>query len=163
MNAWGYGKPGFVIPHSGRIIKVKMKTPIYKESLKDLFIIRDRVDLDFTGNGFFSFINHRNSGEMASYIGVIRCREAYKIYFKKDDSDEEKFIGYDFCFDDDLPIFDPWVKEGDVINIKTLIDLEFPRDEDKNLVLEYGWEHVLNFPFFKNIYLVTFLIELDLL
>ena len=47
---------GFLVPQSGRIRKIKMKTPINKESLGDRLIERDRVDINFAYYGFFSFI-----------------------------------------------------------------------------------------------------------
>ena len=159
----GYGYPGFVIPHSGRIIKVKMITSINEITLENFLIYKDRVDLDYTKDGFFSFTNYNKDGYF-DYIGTIRCREAYKLYFKKPDSDEKKFFGYDFCFDDDLPIDRPKVKEGDIINIKTMIDLEFPRFEDINFDVLWDLDkqpEVGNFPVFENKYLVTILIELD--
>ena len=84
-----FKNPGFVIPHSGRIIKVKMKTPIYKETFRDLLIIKDRVDLDFTKDGFFIFTNLKNSGGF-EHIGNIKCKEAFKLYFKKPDNDKKK-------------------------------------------------------------------------
>ena len=40
------GCPGFLVPHSGRIVKVIMKTPINKTFLKNYFISRNKVDLD---------------------------------------------------------------------------------------------------------------------
>ena len=163
-NILGYGYPWFVMPHSGRIIKVKMSTPINDITLENFLIYKDRVDLDYLKDGFFSFTNYDKDGYFAD-IGTIRCREAYKLYFKKPDSDEKKFFfGYDFCFDDDLPIERPEVKEGDIINIKTMIDLEFPRIKDVNFdVLWYLDKQpvVGNFPVFENKYLVTILIELD--
>ena len=159
--------PGFLIPHSGRIIKVKMKTPIYEESFKDLFIIKDRVNLGLTKDGFFAFTKIKGSDDISfsKIIGNIKCKEAYKLYFKKPGDDEKKLIGYDFCFDDDLPIFDPEVEEGDIINIKTMINLDFPHinmnDDDaidKDLDLD---RHIFKYPYFENIYLISFLIELD--
>ena len=101
-------------------------------------------------------------------IGIIRCREAYKLYCKKPDSDEKNekkfFFSYDFCFDDDLPIDRPKVKEGDIINIKTMIDLECPRIRDVNFPVLWDLDkqpEIGNFPIFEHKYLVTILIELD--
>ena len=71
---------------------------------------------------------------------------------------KKKLIGFDFCFDDDLPIFKPEVKEGDIINIMTMIDLDFPPVEDVDLDVR---KHTFKFPYFENLYLVSFLIELD--
>ena len=170
------GSPGFVIPHSGQIKKVTMKTPLSKYVLGKYLVLRERSDLEYTGDSFFSFVNMTSFGIDSSAIeikvGTIKCREAYKLYFKKDDEkDDEKnekyFIGYDFCFDDDLPLDYPRVYKGDVINILTEIDLELPsmkelynilgREEERHTYPYSGFEGV----FFKNVYMVTILIELD--
>ena len=45
---------GFLIRHSGRIKKIKMRTPINKESFEDRVIKRDKVDVDYS-DGFFLF------------------------------------------------------------------------------------------------------------
>ena len=50
---------GFLVPHSGRIRKVKMRTPISKESFEDKISERDRVDIDFINQGFFDFTNKK--------------------------------------------------------------------------------------------------------
>ena len=62
---------------------------------------------------------------------------------------KEQFVGYDFCFEDDLPIVPEYnfLKEGDIINVETLIDLD---------LTNYGLDNPN-----VNTYLITFLIELD--
>ena len=94
-------------------------------------------------------------------IGIIRCQEAYKLYFQWDkyatlDKPEIKYL-YDFCFEDDLPLINEEaaiVEAGDIINIRTKIDLSFHNlGEDKEGLNEN--------PYMGNTYLATFLIELD--
>ena len=45
---------GFLIPHLGRIKKIKMRTPINKESFEDRVIKKDLVNVDYE-DGFFLF------------------------------------------------------------------------------------------------------------
>ena len=69
---------------------------------------------------------------------------------------------FDFCFEDFLPLFfdkDAEVEEGDIINIRTVIDLDFPpysAPDDEFESLKRKNPHI------RNTYLVAFLIELDL-
>ena len=84
-------------------------------------------------------------------ISAFGCVEAYKLYVEGSRNlyKFEKFAGYDFCFDDPLPLNEGirHVREGDIINIQILIDLDFSKydlDSPKEII-----------------YLVTFLIELD--
>ena len=46
---------GFLIPHPGRIRKIKMRTPINKETFKDYDIFD--IALEKVGRGFFTFTN----------------------------------------------------------------------------------------------------------
>ena len=155
---------GFLMPHSGRIKKIKMKTPITKERFEEVVIKRDRADVDFISKGFFGFTKQVNgkyidfdddgNKEWVSYdtvfIGSIVCYDAYKLYVKGNpDFDVFHHVSYDFCFDDPLPLDEigAALEEGDVINIMTLIDLDFSK---------YGLDSIKD-----NTYLATFLIELD--
>ena len=150
----------FLVPQSGQIRKIKMKTPINKKSLEDRLIERNKIDIGFARYGFFSFIRIRD-GE-CSEIGVIRCQEVYKTYFQgilvrgPNPEDREPFIvkyGYDFCFKDDLPIYTEGgekVREGDIINIRTNINLEYPPKIDYE-----------DFSYIGNTFHCTFLIEFD--
>ena len=105
-----------------------MKTPICKENVEDKILERDRVDIYFIMSGFFEFINIKANGEINS-IGIVRCQDAYKLYFQWDgystpDDPEIKFT-YDCCFEDDLFLLSEEtakVQEGDIINILTNID-----------------------------------------
>ena len=72
---------GFLVPHSGRIRKIKMKTRINKESLEDRLVERDRVDVSFAYYGFFSFIRIRDGKYRV--IGTIRCQKVIKYIFKE--------------------------------------------------------------------------------
>ena len=161
---------GFLVPQSGRIRKIKMKTPINKKSLEDGLIKRNKIDIGFARNGFFSFTRVRN-GEYI-HIGTIRCQEAYKTYYQgikigPGAEDKEIFTVrylYDFCFEDDLPIRPlpsgeegdgyEYVREGDILNILTNINLEYPPK------LSYK-PYYNKEAYIGNTYHCTFLIELD--
>ena len=102
----------------------------------------------------------KNNGELKK-IGIIRCQDAYKLYFQWDkyatlDKPEIKYL-YDFCFEDDLLLINEEaaiVEAGDIINIRTRIDLSFRNlGEDKEGLNENSY--------MGNTYLATFLIELD--
>ena len=58
-----------------------MRTPTNKESFEDRVIERDRADVDFINDGFFLFTNIKIDGTFRT-IGIIRCEEAYKLYFQ---------------------------------------------------------------------------------
>ena len=147
------------MPHSGRIKKIKMKTPINKERFGDVVIKRDRADVKFISKGFFAFTKHANlekfdididDDNSALIIGSIVCYDAYNLYVKDNpDFDVFHHVSYDFCFDDPLPMDEigSTLVEGDIINILTLIDLDFSK---------YGLDS-----FIENTYLATILIELD--
>ena len=52
---------GFLMPHSGRFKKIKMKTSITKKNFEDVILKKNRADVDFIGSGFFAFTkNHYN-------------------------------------------------------------------------------------------------------
>ena len=149
---------GFLIPHSGRIKKIKMKTSITKNVFEDVVFKKDRADVDFIGSGFFAFTNYSYIEQLKeSYtliIGSILCYDAYKLYVKGNPdaggySLKEDFVGLDFCFEDDLPINPGYnsLKEGDIINVSTMIDLDLTK---------YGFDDPN-----VNTYHVTILIELD--
>ena len=154
----------FLVPQSGRIRKIKMKTPVNKKSLDDRLVERNKIDIGFARYGFLSFIRIRD-GEY-SEIGVIRCQEVYKTYFQgilvsgTNPEDREPFIfkyAYDFCFEDDLLIHTEWdkkVREGDIINIRTNINLEYPPKIDYDNLYD-------DFYYIGNTFHCTFLIELD--
>ena len=55
---------GFFVPQSGRIRKIKMRTPINKESFEDKISERNKVDIAFINQGFFDFTNKKNNGEL---------------------------------------------------------------------------------------------------
>ena len=98
---------GFLVPHSGRIRKIKMRTPISKESFEDRIFERNRINIGFINQGFFVFTNTKINGYFKR-IGIIRCQDAYKLYFQWDKyatigNPGIKYL-YDFCFDDDLPL-----------------------------------------------------------
>ena len=149
---------GFLIPHSGRFKKIKMKTSITKKNFEDVVFRKDRADVDFIGSGFFAFTKNFYDRQFKEnhgiILGSILCYDAYNLYIKGNPDAgsfflKEKFHGLDFCFEDDLPIAPGYnfLKEGDIINVQTLIDLDLTK---------YG----LDDPDVTT-YHITFLIELD--
>ena len=149
---------GFLMPHSGRFKKIKMKTSITKKNFEDVILKKNRADVDFIGSGFFAFTkNHYNEQlkkNQGLILGSILCYDAYNLYVKGNPdagsfSLKEEFYGLDFCFEDDLPIGPGYnfLKEGDIINVVSLIDLDLTK---------YGLDDPN-----ANTYHVTILIELD--
>ena len=149
---------GFLIPHSGRFKKIKMKTSITKKNFEDVVFKKDRANVDFIGSGFFAFTKHHyneKSKENEGFIiGTILCYDAYNLYVKGNPGAggfilKEKVNGLDFCFEDDLPIGSGYnyLEEGDIINVISIIDLDLTK---------YGIDDPN-----ANTYHVTFLIELD--
>ena len=131
-----------------------MRTPINKESSEERVIERDRADVDFINDEFFLFTKKKIDGNFRT-IGIIRCEEAYKLYFQDPIHGVGSFV-YDFCFNDYLPLLygSEAVEEGDIINIRTEIDLDFA----PNLAED---DPIKPNPYIGNTYLVTFLKELD--
>ena len=149
---------GFLMPHSGRFKKIKMKTSITKKNFEDVVFKKDRADVDFIGSGFFAFTKHHyneKSKENEGFIiGTILCYDAYNLYVEGNRGAggfilKEKVNGFDFCFEDDLPIGSGYnyLEEGDIINVVSAIDLD---------LIKYGIDDPN-----ANTYHVTFLIELD--
>ena len=148
-----------------------MKTPINKKRLEDRLVERNKIDIGFATKGFFSFIRIRDG--VYKVIGTIICQEVYKTYFQgitvrgPNPEDREiftfKYI-YDFCFEDDLPIDsllpgeegdgNEYVREGDILNIRTNIDVEYP---PKLSYVPYSVQNA----YIGNTFHCTFLIELD--
>ena len=149
---------GFLMPHSGRFKKIKMKTSITKKKFEDVILKKNRADVDFIGSGFFAFTKHHYNEQLKKnqglILGSILCYDAYNLYVKGNPdagsfSLKEEFYGLDFCFEDDLPIGPGYnfLKEGDIINVVSLIDLDLTK---------YGLDDPN-----ANTYHVTILIELD--
>ena len=149
---------GFLIPHSGRFKKIKMKTSITKKNFEDVVLKKDRADVDFIGSGFFAFTKNHYDEQLKKneglILGSILCYDAYKLYVKGNPDAgvynlKENFVGLDFCFEDDLPIGPGYnfLEEGDIINVGTLIDLDLTK---------YGLDDPN-----ATTYHVTILIELD--
>ena len=157
-----FGKnPGFLVPHSGRIVKLKMKTPISSWRLREYFNINNKADVSAFTSGLFKIYNFKDDDQsLPEEIGVFTCKDIFEVIYKE--SNERVF--YNFCFDDDLPIFNPDVKEGDVINIMTMVDLEFPHTEIARLTPEYlesEYYRKFDAPVWFHVFLVSVLIELD--
>ena len=155
---------GFLIPQSGRIKKIKMGTPFNKENFNERVIEKKKINSDFS-NGFFEFIlKKKNVVYNNKPISILRCNEAFNLY-SYDDDGKKLFYAYDFCFDDTFPFGkkeDAEVEEGDILNIRTIInsELDFPPlpvDLDNyNGALLYDEDTRVG-----NTYLATILIELD--
>ena len=133
-----------------------MKTSITKSVFEDVVTKKNRADVDFIGKGFFAFTKHfyhiKNKENYALIMGTILCYDAYKLYVKGNPDSfplKDEFVSYDFCFDDDLPIppGDEFLKEGDIFNILSLIDLDLTK---------YGLDDPN-----ATTFLATILIELD--
>ena len=66
-------------------------------------------------------------------IGIIKCRYAYGFIdspSSNPDIGPDALKHIDFCFEDYLPLssipYYQYVEEGDIINIRTMINLDFP-------------------------------------
>ena len=156
-----YKNPGFLIPHSGRIVKLKMKTPIIDDwRLREYFNVK-KVDINDFTSGLFKIYNFKSDdSSLPEEIGIFTCKEVFELILKE--SSDQGFFG--FCFDDDLPLFNPVVKEGDVINIMTMVDLEFPVSERASLSPWFEkseYYQKFGLPYWYNVFLVSILIELD--
>ena len=172
---------GFLIPHSGRIKKIKMISPINKEKRENAVIEEVRLGVRSLGDSmFFRFSRTRLTNSKDDYdgdvsfgetklIGAIDCVEAYKLNLGLQKPEEDILIkvpvGYRFCFENPLPTWreeEAEVEEGDIINIRTEINLDFPSLSpkwDKPDVSRF--ENPADDPFLLNSFVVTFLIELD--
>ena len=107
---------GFIVPHSGKIKKIKMVNPFSSKMSFDLTKAIIKKPDDHFKNGFFAIIKNVET------IGVITYSKEYEIPL----SDEIVRAFTDFCFDDDLPLEKLKVEEGDVINIRSLVDVDVP-------------------------------------
>ena len=153
---------GFLIPQSGRIKKIKMRTPINKESFNKRVIEKKKINSDYS-NGFFEFTKKKVDG-IYHKIGKIHCKEAYNLYELDEHGNKKWFPFYDFCFDDFLPLFEDYdaeVEEGDIINIRTIINSEFDFPPYSDALDSAALSLYKKDPHIGNTYLVTFLIELD--
>ena len=154
---------GFLIPQSGRIKKIKMRTPINKESFnKRVIEKKKKLNSDFR-NGFFEFSIKKVVDGLYHTIGKIRCKEAYNLYEYDEEGNKKWFPFYDFCFDDPLPLIEDSaeVEEGDILNIRTIINSEFDFPPYSDKLDSDAFSLYKKDPHIGNTYLVTFLIELD--
>ena len=155
---------GFLIPQSGRIKKIKMRTPFNKEEFSKRVIEKKKINSDFP-SGFFEFTIKKKDEKFDS-ITILRCREAFNLYEYDEEGNKKWIPFYDFCFDDPFPFSKKEfaeVEEGDILNIRTIIDseMDFPPYPDN---LESGGLRIdKEDPRIGNTYLATILIELDLL
>ena len=153
---------GFLIPQSGRIKKIKMRTPFNKEEFSKRVIEKKKINSDFP-SGFFEFTIKKKDEKFDS-IAILRCREAFNLYEYDEEGNKKWIPFYDFCFDDPFPFSRKEfaeVEEGDILNIRTIIDseMDFPPYPDN---LESGGLRIdKEDPRIGNTYLATILIELD--
>ena len=153
---------GFLIPQSGRIKKIKMRTPFNKEDFSKRVIEKKKINSHFQ-NGFFEF-TIKKKDEKFDTIATLRCREAFNLYEYDKEGNIKWTPFYDFCFDDPFPFGEKeWaeVEEGDILNIRTIInsEMDFPPYPDN---LESGGLRIdKKDPRIGNTYLTTILIELD--
>ena len=113
-------------------------------------------------------------------MGVITCHDLFKIRGDLLDDGEYKVFDdkEEFCFTSELPVREGLeeVKKGDIINIQTMIDIDYPETNYyytgtlNDHFPEIDWEtHNFSYSHINRIinediannYLVTFLIELD--
>ena len=87
---------GFVVPHSGIIKKIKMKTPINRDNF-EYEASHGRLSLsDYEMTPFFSFTKAKEATYLTpKVIGEIRCIRAYKREVRVG---KGFFLEYDFCF-----------------------------------------------------------------
>ena len=131
-----------------------MQTPINRSSF-EYEAAHGKLSLsDYNETSFFTFTKSKETTYFSyTIIGAIRCLKAYKREVR---AGETLYIEYDFCFDDYLPLSleGAELEEGDIINIRSDLDLDFRPysewDKDGNLIKAS-----------KNTYLVSFLIQLD--
>ena len=110
-------KPGFIKPHSGKIKKIKMVNPLSSKPTFFFTKFLTKKKDEYFGKGFFEITNSSKG-----LIGGITCSEEYGLPLSK----PWLTLKIDFCFDDDLPLNNLEVKEGDVINIISSVDLDIP-------------------------------------
>ena len=121
--------------------------------------MKKKINSDYQ-QGFFEFTKKKVDGVYYK-IGKIHCKEAYNLYEIDEHGNKRWFPFFDFCFDEFLPLYDDddaEVEEGDIINVRTIIDFDFPpysAPDNHALSLYKKDAHI------GNTYLVTFLIELD--
>ena len=132
-----------------------MKKVLIKESLKK------KINSDYR-NGFFEFTKKKVDG-IYQTIGKIHCKEAYNLYELDEHGNKKRFPFHDFCFDDLLPIYKEAVEveEGDIINVRTIINSEFDFPPYSDELDSSAFSLYKKDPHIGNTYLVTFLIELD--
>ena len=89
--------------------------------------------------------------------------EAYNLYERDEHGNIKWSPLVDFCFEDFLPNpeYDQEVEEGDIINIRTIINSEFDFPPYPDELDSVGLSIYKKDPHIGNTYLVSFLIELD--
>ena len=147
---------GFLIPQSGRIKKIKMRTPINEESFNKRVIKKKKINSDYR-NGFFEFTKKKVDG-IYQTIGRIHCKEAYNLYELDEHGNKKWFPFHDFCSDDLLPIYKEAVEveEGDIINVRTIINSEFDFPPYSDELDSDAFSLYKKDPHIGNTYLVTF-------
>ena len=69
--------PGFLIPHSGRIVKLKMRTPLNRKTLGVHFSLENKVSFDKFKDGIFEITNTKKNARFPKHIGTITCKDIF--------------------------------------------------------------------------------------
>ena len=139
-----------------------MRTPINEESFNKRVIEKKKKLIQIIEMDSLSSQKKKVDG-IYHPIGKIRCKEAYNLYELDEHGNKKWFPFHDFCFDDLLPIYTDSVEveEGDIINVRTIINSEFDFPPYSDELDSAAFSLYKKDPHIGNTYLVTFLIELD--
>ena len=148
-----------------------MRTPLNKTTLGVHISLENKVNLNEFKLGLFVIENTKKNASITDIISIIKCKDIFEVNYNNPVNGEKELVAYDFCIDEDFFIFKPEVKEGDVINIRTIVNLKLPTYDlgeeapyniDDFLELRRDITHYTTpFPSFINLFFVSILIELD--
>ena len=144
-----------------------MRSSITKENFRNA-LAENRIELsEYRKIGIFIFTNKKHDGTF-NEIGIIKCEYAYGLRQSPPPEGVDTFGVnlVDLCFEDYLPLlkfgFYQRVEEGDILNIRTMINLDFPLyPEGGDDVYGHLFDEPDKVRHLGNTYLATFLIELD--
>ena len=79
-----FDNPGFLIPHSGRIKKIKIRTPINRKNVDLFFQLEEKSDISIFKDGLFQIKNYKNrkAGKTSVNVGTIHCMGFSEIHYK---------------------------------------------------------------------------------
>ena len=108
--------------------------------------------------------NYKKDGDGSKIIATITCSDISEVEYT-DPVTGEKGKAYDFCLDEKFFIPKPEVEGGDVINVRTIMDLDIPVRDCEKFPFRDGDPHEFvfstPFPYFYSLFFISFLIELD--